>query len=115
MLYHLLADRLNGSLIETASDGLAAQVRVPILQPHLVIADLLMPRLDGAALCRWVRARGCPNAKVLILTACDGNGLLAQARAAGADAWFQKPPRIAAFMSTVRRLLSEAVHQSVSP
>jgi DNA-binding response OmpR family regulator len=47
-----------GYAVLTAQDGLAALAAVERQPPDLVLSDVTMPRLDGVALYRELRARG---------------------------------------------------------
>ena len=40
-----------------AEDGLAAQELLEEKMPSAIVLDLMMPRMDGLQLCRWIRAR----------------------------------------------------------
>jgi CheY-like chemotaxis protein len=62
---------LAGYAVEQAADGLAALDAVARLRPDLVVSDLRMPGLDGAALARRLR-RGRAPVPVVLLTAYDG-------------------------------------------
>ena len=45
-----------GYIVETATDGAAALELVTANPPHLVITDILMPVMDGFALCRAMKS-----------------------------------------------------------
>jgi two-component system response regulator MprA len=85
-----------GLAVEFASDGISTLEMAVRLQPDLVITELLLPRLDGLALCKRIKAsavlRHIPVLVVSILAASS------RARDAGADAFLLKPlsqPRLA--------------------
>ncbi len=61
--------------------------RVPI---HLIIADVMMPELDGFELTKTVRAGGC-NIPILIITAKDSLEDKRTGFRAGADDYMTKP------------------------
>jgi two-component system OmpR family response regulator len=60
-----------GHTVELATDGATALARLtsaPERAPHLVVLDVLMPELDGLALCRRLRAIGSdPLSRVPII------------------------------------------------
>jgi DNA-binding NtrC family response regulator len=103
-----LADLLStwGFEVEQANDGKDALERAPAFRPSVVIADLVMPALDGVALLKPL-AEVCPNAVVILLT---GHGTVETAVSAmreGAYDYLTKPvdPR------RLRVLLEKAVER----
>ncbi len=84
-------------------DGVTALEKARELLPRLLIAEILVPRLDGLRVCRALKndpATG--HIKVLIYSE-----LLAERRAyeVGADAFLRKPLDVSVFVATVARLL----------
>jgi two-component system response regulator MprA len=76
-----------GYLVETATDGLDALDRIGCA-PDVVVLDLLMPRMDGFAFLRRLRAlAGHERTPVLLLTATGSSG----ESLAGAQAVLRKP------------------------
>ena len=58
----------------------------------LVVTDLMMPRLDGKTLCRWIRkVLGLRDIPVIVLTALSGREQLLDAFRAGATDYLVKP------------------------
>jgi CheY-like chemotaxis protein len=57
----------------------------------IVIADWLMPGVDGLELCRRVRDQVADNAFVMLVTSRDGNDDLQLALGAGVDDYITKP------------------------
>jgi CheY-like chemotaxis protein len=97
---------LNGAgyAVEFSDDGAAALERARRLRPALVITEILVPKLDGLALCRLLKedpeTRGIRVLIFSILTAS------ARARDAGADAFLRKPLAEQKLVDTVRQLLA---------
>jgi len=93
-----------GYAVEFSDDGAAALERARRLRPALLITEILVPKLDGLALCRLLKAdpetRGIRVLIFSILTAS------ARARDAGADAFLRKPLAEQKLVETVRRLLA---------
>jgi CheY-like chemotaxis protein len=91
-----------GFAVEFAGDGASALERARKLRPHLVITEIMVPRLDGLALCRQLKndpeTRGV---KVLIFSVLSAS---ARAREAGADAFLRKPLAEQRLVDTVRQL-----------
>ncbi len=78
--------------VETAADGMTALSRVRKSAPDLVIADLMMPGLDGLSLLRALRddpnSAGVP---VMVLSARANEEASVDALTAGADDYLPKP------------------------
>lgn len=51
-----LALEQGGYAVELATDGIDALEKMERLHPDLIISDILMPRMDGFALCRFCKA-----------------------------------------------------------
>lgn len=89
-----------------ASDGVEGVGALEDADPHLIITDINMPRLDGFGLIESVRTRadygGVP---ILVLTTESGADLKARARAAGATGWIVKPFDDAQLISIIDRVL----------
>jgi two-component system response regulator MprA len=98
-----------GYAVLTAVDGRDALAVVDRcaagnVQIDTMLIDLLMPELDGLALCRELRARG--NATpILVLTALDAVGDRVAGLDAGADDYLPKPFDLAELLARVRALL----------
>jgi DNA-binding response OmpR family regulator len=89
--------------VEFAADGEAALTMAREMKPDIIITEVLVPKLDGLALCRAVRKETeLKNTVVLIFSI-----LAAQSRAqeAGADAFLMKPLAERRLVHTVRELL----------
>jgi two-component system response regulator MprA len=96
--------RLNGfdvALAEDGEDGLAA---LRAEAPDIVVLDVLMPRLDGIAACRRLRADG-DRTPVLMLTARDAVADRVAGLDAGADDYLVKPFALEELLARVRALV----------
>lgn len=78
-----------GHSIEVATDGDEGLAKVRTLLPDLVLCEILIPKLDGLALCRQLKANAA-TCHILVLVV---SMLAAAARAndAGADGFLLKP------------------------
>lgn len=75
-----------------AADGVQAVEVAQRIQPAIVFLDVDMPRMDGIAACREMRADPAMNAAtIVILTAAHGDSMEARAEEAGADLFLTKP------------------------
>lgn len=92
--------------VVTARDGLEALARIARDRPEVIVADLDMPRLDGAELCRRIKAdpetRAIP---VILVTSGDEAQQRARAVRAGADDVIAKPISRIVLIQAVNRFL----------
>jgi CheY-like chemotaxis protein len=93
---------LEGYPVATARDGAEALQAVTQMRPSLVVTDLHMPTLDGAALVDLLHRRGY-DPPILVVTATTRRPEQVAA-AIGADAGLPKPIDIAAFLDLVAHL-----------
>jgi two-component system response regulator MprA len=96
--------RLDGYSVELAADGREGLARWGRCEPDAVVLDVLMPGLDGLALCREVRARG-DRTPVLMLTARDAVSDRVEGLDAGADDYLVKPFALEELQARLRALL----------
>ncbi|OAN72371.1 two-component system response regulator [Rhodobacteraceae bacterium EhC02] len=95
-----------GFEIHQAQDGVNGLDRLAAADPHLVITDINMPRLDGFGVIQGIRT-GATNASVpiLVLTTEAGGDLKDRARRSGATGWIVKPFDEARLISTINLVL----------
>ncbi len=78
--------------VHAVTDGAAALAAARALRPDLVLADVMMPRLDGLDLARSLRADPQTQAiPVILLSARAGEEARIEGLAAGADDYLYKP------------------------
>jgi signal transduction histidine kinase len=78
--------------VDTATDGMLALARVRKSPPDLLIADLMMPGLDGLSLLRALREDpNCAGVPVMVLSARANEDASVDALSAGADDYLPKP------------------------
>ena len=88
-LTRLLSERW---VVEGVADGLAALAAAHARPPDLVLADVMMPGLDGFALLHALRADPATSAiPVLLLSARAGEEATVEGLEAGADDYLVKP------------------------
>ncbi|WP_354382150.1 response regulator transcription factor [Streptomyces sp. PvR034] len=96
--------RFEGYRVLLASDGLAALAVLERESPDLAVVDVVMPGLDGLALCRMLRRRG-DRLPVLVLTARHQIGDRVAGLDAGADDYLSKPFATEELLARIRALL----------
>ena len=94
----------NGYQVELAADGEQALRAVADSRPDAVVLDVMMPRLDGLATCRALRAAG-DDVPVLMLTARDEVADRVAGLDAGADDYLPKPFALEELLARLRALL----------
>lgn len=82
---------LGYEVVGEAADGHEAVERVPALSPDVVIMDIKMPVMDGLEATRQIMATH--PVPIIILTAYNQQGLVAEAADAGVLAYLMKPVR----------------------
>ncbi len=94
----------NGYQIELAADGEQALRAVADSRPDAVVLDVMMPKMDGLATCRALRAAG-NDVPVLMLTARDEVADRVAGLDAGADDYLPKPFALEELLARLRALL----------
>jgi adenylate cyclase len=98
--------KARGYVVNGAYDGMQALEQVREASPDLVVADILMPNMDGYELCR--RLRGIPETAllpVILVTSVDAQGERIKGLEAGADDFLEKPVNWEELFARVRSLL----------
>ncbi len=95
---------LEGYEVELAENGAQALERIESQPPDAVVLDILMPGLDGLAVCRRLREQGS-RLPVLLLTARDAVGDRVAGLDAGADDYLVKPFALEELLARIRALL----------
>ena len=94
-----------GFAVDFADDGEAALERARETRPALVVTEILIPKIDGLALCRRLKAdpltQDIPVIVFSILSAA------ARAGEAGASAFLRKPFVENVFLDAVQALVAE--------
>jgi CheY-like chemotaxis protein len=92
----------NAYVVEFADDGYAALDRVRKSPPAALVADLMIPRLDGLALCRLLKGDAATARVPVLLFSVLAAG--DRAAKAGADAFVAKPLDRERFVAALLRL-----------
>ena len=81
-----------GCRVDTAADGFEALAAIVRTRPDVVVADIVMPRLDGYQVCALVRNNAeFADLPVLLLSSRDGLFDRARGRIVGATDHIAKP------------------------
>ena len=95
-----------GYAILEAGNGDAARALIEEREPSLVVLDVMLPGMDGLALCRWIREQG--DLPVIMLTARGEEADRIVALDLGADDYVTKPFSPRELAARVRSVLRRA-------
>lgn len=93
-----------GFVVEFSDDGQAALERVQQSLPALIITEILVPKMDGLALCRRLREE--PSTRALPIMVFSILAAERRASEAGADAFLRKPLVDSIFVAAVQELVT---------
>lgn len=102
--------RSRGFDTATAADGEATVAVCASFRPHLLLLDLMLPKLNGYDVCRALRKRGAHrDLKIVLVSAKGGEADVQRGLAAGADSHIGKPFSTKELVAEVERLLGNRV------
>jgi len=96
--------------VRGARNGYDGLIEVGNLKPDVVSLDLMMPKMDGAEMCRRLRSNpDTKNVRVIVVTGLSGNAeLVRKVRRIGVDGVFQKPVDLNEYSALVKKLAIES-------
>jgi DNA-binding response OmpR family regulator len=97
--------------VATASDGAEALEQARERAPHLVVLDLMLPRIDGLEVCRVLRESG--NAAIIMVTARTTEEDKLAGLDRGADDYVTKPFSPRELMARIRAVLRRVIEEDV--
>lgn len=108
--------RLLGTILSSAgydaefiSDGYAALDHARLDPPSIVVTEVLVPRLDGLALCRLLKSDlATQYTKVMVLSMLNAED---RAKQSGADIFLKKPIERTALLEALRALSPPAPNE----
>jgi len=103
----------HGYSVDTAPDGRSALLAATRNPPGLVVLDLGLPDMDGAAV--LTELRRWSSAPVLVLSARHGSADKVDALDAGADDYITKPFGLEELLARLRALLRRAPEAAEAP
>ncbi|HVG23839.1 MAG TPA: response regulator transcription factor [Thermoanaerobaculia bacterium] len=104
--------RREGHDVVTADDGVRALEAARAHEPHLVVLDLMLPRLDGLAVCRALRDSPQRPGIIMVTARTTEEDKLAGLDL-GADDYVTKPFSPRELMARVRAVLRRASEEDV--
>lgn len=103
MRFWLDSDADEFEVIGEASDGYEAVEKVKEQQPHAIILDLSMPRMDGLQAIPEIR-KYSPKTKILVMSGFESDSMSHHALSLGADAYLEKGTSFAELTRILRDL-----------
>jgi two-component system alkaline phosphatase synthesis response regulator PhoP len=101
--YHL---KKEGYQVFKASKGTEAVINAKVIQPHLILLDIMMPEMDGIEACEKIRGLdGLENVLIAFFTARGEDYSQVAGFDAGADDYITKPVKPKVLVSKVKGLL----------
>ena len=102
-----------GYQVETAANGREGLQRIQSAPPDLIVSDVVMPEMDGFALCRAVKSFDATRRiPFVLLTQRSTPADVIQGFEAGADNFIPKPFADAALLERVRRIFEQMDRQA---
>ena len=100
--------------VYTATDGEQGYRLIQKHHPHLIVLDLMMPRMSGYELCRKVRSEGIAT-PILMLTARSEEADRVQGLDLGADDYVTKPFSVPELLARIRAILRRVKPSTALP
>lgn len=100
---------MHGFTVHVADDGLDGLMKLESLTPDLIIADMMMPRLDGMTFVKAIKARGeTRQIPVIFLTAKSDPKSMIEGINVGARFYVTKPFQIDDLIAKVQKAMKVA-------
>ena len=97
-----------GFVVTEAQDGADALAQINSDPPDVVLLDVMMPNMDGIAVCKTLRANPTTvNLPVIMLSAKTHFNAVEDGLNAGANKYLSKPIGRKALISSINELLTE--------
>jgi len=98
----------NGIEVLEAHDGSDAVEQLKTVTPDLVVTDVVMPKMNGYELCRWIKNNdSTKDVPVIMCTTKSEEFDKYWGMKQGADAYLTKPYHPPELIKTIKQLLSQ--------
>jgi two-component system, OmpR family, response regulator RegX3 len=102
-----------GFRVQVARDGAEALELFDLVEPDLVLLDLMLPRISGVDVCRQLRARS--SVPIIMVTAKSSEIDTVVGLEVGADDYVSKPYRLRELVARMRAALRRAPRDDALP
>jgi DNA-binding NarL/FixJ family response regulator len=113
LMREIVAAESDFHVVGEAADGAEAMRLAQELRPDIMLLDLVMPRVNGLEVLRWIKAER-PEIKVIIVTVHAEDAYRQAAEASGTDAFLLKKTLGTVLVPTVQRLCGSMPPPSAS-
>ena len=113
LMREIVAAESDLHVVGEAADGEESMQLVQELRPDIMLLDLVMPRVNGLEVLRWIKAER-PEIKVIIVTVHAEDAYRQAAEASGTDAFLLKKTLGTVLVPTVQRLCGSMPPPSAS-
>lgn len=97
-------------LVDEASNGIEACIKLGTYRPDLLILDMFMPEMDGLEVCRTIKSETeFSDMNVIITTGFPDHQKLKEVAALGFDRIHYKPFNLPDFLKAVSNIFSQAI------
>ena len=97
-------------LVDEASNGIEACIKLGTYRPDLLILDMFMPEMDGLEVCRTIKSESeFSDMNVIITTGFPDHQKLKEVAALGFDRIHYKPFNLSEFLKAVSNIFSQAI------
>jgi len=103
ILKRIIRDRGLGEIAGTSENGADALTDLPLLNPDIVIVDLLMPEMDGISFVKRARSYA-PDLTFIMLSQVASKDMIADAYSAGIEFYIHKPINSIEVESVLRKV-----------
>ncbi|KDR95787.1 two-component system, response regulator YcbB [Peptoclostridium litorale DSM 5388] len=101
ILKSIIKDKELGNLIGYSSDGIEAIEKIKVLNPDIVLVDLLMPGMDGASMVSRLKEEGCDSIFIMI-SQVDSKEMISKAYRDGVEFYINKPINVIEVISVIK-------------
>lgn len=103
ILKRIIRDRGLGEIAGTAENGADALADLPLVNPDIVIVDLLMPEIDGITFVKRARSYA-PDLTFIMLSQVASKDMIADAYSGGIEFYIHKPINSIEVESVLRKV-----------